>query len=386
MMQDVTFQPDGVTVQTKTGSYRAKYLVDGSGFRSPLAEKFDLREAPPRFNHHSRSLFTHMLDVEPFEESATSYMSVPWSAGTLHHIFERGWIWVIPFNNYEGSTNPLVSVGLTVDPRYHPEVDVSPEKEFADFISQFPAVERQFAKAKAVRPWVRTGRLQYSSKKTVGERYCLLSHAEAFIDPLFSRGMLNSLELVETLADALIQAAKEDDYGTERFEHIEKQQRAALYYTDRIVHGSFVSWSDFDLWDAWMRIWAIGIGVTESNFGSHLIMGQRSKWTPMPNALSGPFEGKGFRALFEQSYEIILKFDRSEMSGGEASRAIFALLQAHEFEMQLPDRMTGHEWAIVNPGCRDLYLGDSILHARWKDHEPDPPLVNIDKVADATAA
>ena len=46
----------------------------------------------------------------------------------------------------------------------------------------------QFKAAKAVRNcWVRTGRLQYSSKRIVGDRFCLLGHAVGFIDPLYSK-------------------------------------------------------------------------------------------------------------------------------------------------------------------------------------------------------
>lgn len=48
---DVDFDEDGVTVTGRSGapgaepeSFRAKYVVDASGFRSPLAQKFDLRD------------------------------------------------------------------------------------------------------------------------------------------------------------------------------------------------------------------------------------------------------------------------------------------------------------------------------------------------------
>ncbi|MDG4859721.1 tryptophan 7-halogenase, partial [Streptomyces sp. T-3] len=57
--QDLDFDDDGVTVTGQNGEvFRAKYLIDASGFRSPLAQKFDLREQPARFKHHSRSMFT----------------------------------------------------------------------------------------------------------------------------------------------------------------------------------------------------------------------------------------------------------------------------------------------------------------------------------------
>ena len=39
----------------------------------------------------------------------------PLSQSTLHHMFEGGWLWIIPFNNHPYSTNTLCSVGLQFD-------------------------------------------------------------------------------------------------------------------------------------------------------------------------------------------------------------------------------------------------------------------------------
>ena len=122
-------------------------------------------------------------------------------------VFERGWFWVIPFNNHPLSTNPIISVGLTIDPRRYPKPpNMSPEQEFNEFVNLYPSVAEQFKDGKAVRPWVSTERLQYSSKQTIGHRYCLMSHASGFVDPLFSRGMFNTVEVIQTLVDPLLEA------------------------------------------------------------------------------------------------------------------------------------------------------------------------------------
>ena len=168
----------------KPTSYRVKYVVDAAGFRSPLAEKFDLRDF--NLKTHSRALFTHMVDLECVHERGPTQKNyaLPFklSEGTLHHVFEGGWLWVIPFNNHAKSTNPLASVGLMLDPRVYPVQDrLSPEEEFYNFIARFPSVAEQFEGAKAVRPWTRTGRVQYSSEEVVGERWALLGHAAGFV-------------------------------------------------------------------------------------------------------------------------------------------------------------------------------------------------------------
>lgn len=259
---DVDFDDDGVTVVGQNGErFRARYLVDASGFRSPLAEKLDLRERPSRLKHHSRSLFTHMIGVTPFDEVShhpkAERPPVPWHEGTMHHIFERGWFWIIPFDNYRQSRNPLCSVGLTFDERRYPKPDdMTPEEDFNHWLDEFPAVKRQFKNARRVREWVSTPRLQYSSKRSVGPRWCLMAHAAGFIDPLFSRGLSNTAEVINSLAWRLIEALRDDDFSVERFRYVEELEQGLLDYHDDIVNCSFISFSHFKLWDAVFRIWA----------------------------------------------------------------------------------------------------------------------------------
>nr|AAQ04684.1 halogenase A [Actinoplanes sp. ATCC 33002] len=262
-VDDVDIDDDGVTVKAADGrQFRARYVVDASGFRSPLARKFGVRQEPTRLRHHSRSLFTHMIDVAPYEDTVLPRgvhgNPTKWSQGTLHHLFKGGWIWVIPFNNHARSTNPLISVGLNVDPRVHPQADCSPEEEFNRFISRFPDVRKQFARARPVRDWVRTGRLQYSSSRTIGYRWCLTSHAAGFVDALFSRGLSNSLEIVNALGWRLLEALRDDDFAEERFAYVQKLEQGLLDFNDNLVANAYESFGTYELWDGWFRVWSLG--------------------------------------------------------------------------------------------------------------------------------
>ncbi|MFD5080821.1 NAD(P)/FAD-dependent oxidoreductase [Streptomyces sp. NPDC058371] len=259
-IQDIETGPDGVVLRSERGEeFHAEYLVDGSGFRSPVADKFGLRDQPTRARHHSRTLFTHMVGVTPFDdtEAASAHKNPsPWHAGTLHHVFDGGWLWVIPFDNHEGALSPLCSVGLTFDERAFPQPDgVSPQEEFEQFLLRYPQIAEQFTNARAVRPWVGTGRLQYSATDTVGERYCLTAHAAGFIDALYSRGLTNTFEVVNSLAWRLIEASRDGDWSTERFAYIDSLQQGLYDVHDDVVYSSFVGFRDYDLWNAVSRVW-----------------------------------------------------------------------------------------------------------------------------------
>jgi FADH2 O2-dependent halogenase len=251
----------GVVLQAESGErFEAEYIVDASGFRSPLAERLGLREEPTRARAHTRCLFTHMIGVKPYDETPTGGLQGQpsrWHDGTLHHVFDGGWLWVIPFDNTKDSLNPLCSVGLTLDPRVHPKGELGPQEEFDAFLARFPDVAKQFKDARPARPWVSTDRLQYSSKQVIGDRFCLTSHAAGFIDALYSRGLTNSFEVVNALACRLIGASRDGDWSLERFQYVEDLQQGLFDVHDDLVYTSFVAFRDYELWNAVFRTWAL---------------------------------------------------------------------------------------------------------------------------------
>jgi tetracycline 7-halogenase / FADH2 O2-dependent halogenase len=257
---------DHVTLKTEKGeTFRGKYLVDGTGMKSVLAHKFGLRDDPNKFRTDTRAIFTHMVGVKlydqvgaPRKEHGHKY---PHAQSTLHHVFEGGWFWIIPFNNHIDSTNPLCSVGLVLNRRLHPETGMDAEEEFWSYVNKFPAMRRQFEKAQAVRGWVSTGRLQYGATRVTGHRYSLLSHAAFFIDPLYSTGLALTTAWVDLLGGQLLKAFETNDFSVESFEHLNAFFANNISYADEVVSSSFVAFRDFDLWDAWFRVWVVALFI-----------------------------------------------------------------------------------------------------------------------------
>lgn len=261
-VQDITIQPDHVTITTSKGdTYTAAYVVDAGGYKSLLADKFHLRDHT--LHTHSRAIFTHMVNVPCYHQVGGSQAAygLPFrmSEGTLHHVFDGGWLWVIPFNNHAASTNPLCSVGLLLDPRQHPQRnDLTAEDEFYQFIARFPSVAAQFKGAKAVRDWTRAGRIQYTSSQVVGDRWALLGHAAGFIDPLYSKGLYSALTAVSLLAHLLQQAQQTGDYSAAAFAPLERVTHAFTCSADRLIANSFKSFGSYKLWQVYAVQWLLG--------------------------------------------------------------------------------------------------------------------------------
>jgi len=333
---DVDIAQDHVSVTTdKKQVFRAKYLVDAAGFRSPVADKLGLRGDPNEFfKTNSRSIFTHMVGVKHYDQVGAPrreyQLKYPLSQATLHHVIDGGWFWVIPFNNHADAVNPLCSVGLTLDRNKYPETGMDGEEEFFQFVNRYPAMRRQFEGARAVRNWVSTGRLQYCSKQTVGDRYALLAHAAGFIDPLFSSGLNVTASNTDALAKHLLRAFKETgDFSRQAFQLVEDRFQHNLKYFDRVVGTAFASFCDFDLWDAWFRVWVAGLLVaTELNASLYLRYLQSGDKKVLDDSLSLPYGvvlGSAFKehaVVYDAMYAEFERYERGEIDAATAAASI----------------------------------------------------------------
>jgi tetracycline 7-halogenase / FADH2 O2-dependent halogenase len=379
MVTDVEIDQAGATLTTRdSGTFRVRYVVDSSGYKSVLAGKFQLRDNPPRARVHSRSIFTHMIGVPPFDKAIDARkvhgMPMNWGEGTCHHLFKGGWFWIIPFHNREGSTNPLTSIGLNLDTRVWPKPkDMSGEEEFNLFLKRFPSIAPQFEGAKATRDWVSTDRVQFSSRKTIGYRYCLGAHAAGFIDAYFSRGLPNAVEHINALCPLLLKALKDDDFAEERFEYLERMYQNDLDYNDRICNCAYISFNDFELWNAWFRIWMIGVGLGDLRLAavyrrfkaSHDVAVLPDAEEPMGLFFSNHL---GYKAMFEAAEAKMLAYEAGQMTAHEASSAIFKLVEDCKFSPP-SNRLFDPERRWVNQGS----FGAIVKSLWWlaKDAPPE---------------
>ncbi|NJR73605.1 MAG: NAD(P)-binding protein [Scytonema sp. CRU_2_7] len=339
-VQEIDFQEDGVRVRIKDGEeYTARFLADGSGFRSLVAEKFNLREKPTRLKTNTRGIFTHVANLLAYDDCVPKEdlpgLSCRWHQGTLHHVFDGGWIWVIPFDNHSLSKSPLCSVGLMLNSYKYPNKGADPEQEFYSIVERFPSIANHLKDLKPVRKWVSTDRIQYSSTKSVGHRFALLSHSQGFIDPLYSRGFISTFENVHALAGRLIEALKDDDFSVERFAYVDRLQTAKLHHNDQIVYNTFRSMAHFELWNAMTQLWLAYLIFHDINLFRSCMKYQSSgdisafldidKEEPFTGA-NAPFS-KRFQPVLDGYQALLDKFEAGEIPAQEAANKMLSLLK-----------------------------------------------------------
>ncbi|MGK7929611.1 MAG: NAD(P)/FAD-dependent oxidoreductase, partial [Spirulina sp.] len=342
---DIEIDNRGVTVKLDNGQeVHSRYIVDASGYNSLLAKKFGLREQPSRFQTQSRSLFTHLVDVKNIDDCLAPEPEklMPWYKGTVHHVFDGGWMWVIPFNNYDESSNPICSVGLNLSTKHFPKnKDLTPEQEFQNFLAKFPTIAAQFENARSIRPWVSTDRLQYSSSASMGERFFILPHAAGFVDPIFSSGLIHTFLTISPLAALILQACDRDDYAMSNFAPLERFQQKVFDYFDLIAKATYTSFQDFELMNVWLRVWVMQhmMSVGKLSWDSLLVLAAEDRYeytkkdwsrftgTDFLQSIDPLLEGWGNNYV-ETAAALLEKVDNNELSPEEAAAKIVSLLNS----------------------------------------------------------
>jgi FADH2 O2-dependent halogenase len=320
----------------------ARYVVDASGPGSPLAAAVSPRVKRLDLACRSRTVFAHLAGVRPFADvmrPASAYKApTPWDGGSMHHLFDGGYLWVIPFGNHSASTNDTASVGLVLDPGRFPREDMAPEEEFRAVTGRFPTLADQFRTAVPARPWAATPSNQYALARTAGDGWCALGDAAGYVDPFISRSLTTALETVGALAWRLLDAAREGDYATPRFEPVSRLTRRFLTANDRLAAMFHASLCDPALVKSVLFVLEVGF-----RYGGFPLMTAYAKLresgsdAALRELEEAPYLGsvfavhEGFNRLLDQAADECAAVAAGELDAATASKRIFGMVRDAEF-------------------------------------------------------
>jgi 2-polyprenyl-6-methoxyphenol hydroxylase-like FAD-dependent oxidoreductase len=171
----------------RTRHWQARYLVDASGRDTFLASQLSIKRRNPR--HSSAAIFGHFSGAQRNPGERAGHISIYW--------FDHGWLWFIPL--HDGAT----SIGAVVWPYYLKSRSVPVREFFLATIAQCPPLAQRLADATLISEVEATGNYSYSATRSHGDGYLLLGDAYAFIDPVFSSGVLLAMHNAFVGADAV---------------------------------------------------------------------------------------------------------------------------------------------------------------------------------------
>lgn len=172
-----------VTVHDESGTatIRPRFLIDASGRDTFLAA----REASKRANkkNSTAAVFAHYRGAARRSGDLEGYISV--------HLVEDGWFWMIPL------PDDVMSVGFVGNQAAFRARQGSPAELLSARIAAAPTVAARMRDASRMGQVRTTGNYSYRATASFGDRWLMVGDAFAFIDPVFSSGVLLAMSAAE---------------------------------------------------------------------------------------------------------------------------------------------------------------------------------------------
>jgi flavin-dependent dehydrogenase len=236
---DVVFEGDravGVRLRENGADreVRATVVVDASGQNGVLQHKFGLRVWDPVLN--KGAIWTYWEGAyrdTGRDEGATM---------VLQTADRKGWFWYIPLHDN------IVSVGV-VAPFDRLFKGRGPYAQtYEEEVECCPAVKQRVATAKRATGYFATKDYSYRATQVAGNGWVLVGDAFAFLDPLYSSGVLLALRSGEMAADAIVEglatgdtsAAQLGKWGPGFNDGVDRMRRLVCEYYDGFSFGQFV--------------------------------------------------------------------------------------------------------------------------------------------------
>ncbi len=188
----VDFHPGGaaVTARQEDGleqRWQTRFVADASGRDTFLANRLGIKQRNGK--HNTAALFGHFSGARRLPGKIEGNISLFW--------FEHGWLWFIPLS--DGAT----SIGAVCSPQYMKSRKTDPQQFLLETIARCPALAERLRDARLVSPVTATGNYSYMAEHASGRNYLLLGDAFAFVDPVFSTGVLLAMQSAFVGADTI---------------------------------------------------------------------------------------------------------------------------------------------------------------------------------------
>jgi flavin-dependent dehydrogenase len=216
---DVAFGKDGARAWVsaigpggEALSYAPRFVLDASGRDTFLGRK--MRTIQANKVHNTAALYGHFKGAVARTDDLAGYITV--------HLAEDGWFWFIPL------PDNVMSIGFVGDQSAFKGRQGSPHDLFMARLQASPTARVRIEGAELISDVVSTGNYAYASNVHSGDGYLMIGDAFAFIDPVFSSGVLLAMtsgDLGASVADTWL-----DDKvaGRAMARRMERDLRAAM--------------------------------------------------------------------------------------------------------------------------------------------------------------
>jgi len=235
---DATFETDAVVLRfagpdDAEQSVRVGFVVDASGRSGFLTKKLGRHEFDPLL----RNIAVH-----------AQYEGIPRLEGRRSgdiRMFTRpdmGWIWLIPISE------TVTSVGAVIPQAVHRrESKAIPEDSLTHYLAGTAGLAPLLAGARRISQARFEADYSYLGTSIAGDRWIAVGDAAAFLDPIFSTGVLLAMQAGLEAAGAIDESVQRGESGRPRFERCERLVRQRYHHFRRFAVGFYDPYFR-DLW------------------------------------------------------------------------------------------------------------------------------------------
>ena len=244
----------------------AAFVIDASGPGGFLARQLSLASGLERTRTRAALVFSHFDGVRLMQDTVPGLPEGPypedWAA--VHHLIDEGWMYSLRFDHGTTSAGFLLSSGALQSLEQARTAD--PGQLWQTLLARYPTIGELFADATPTMPIAFRPLIQHRLTLAAGERWLLMPHAFAFVDPLFSTGIAWSLRAVERIG-LMFEAA----FGSSRVPSAADLDRYSTTLAaegdqiDQLVAGAYEAMTHFDLFCAQAMLYFAAVSFAEAS-------------------------------------------------------------------------------------------------------------------------
>jgi len=205
--------------------YHAPITIDCSGKESFSASRNNWRTKDPYLNK---------VAVWTYYKGAMRDEGMDGGATTVAYVPEKGWFWYIPQHN------DMISVGVVAEGKYLTRDGArDPEQIFKREIEQNAWIKSHVAVGQVAGPYRLMNEYSWHSRYCASEGLVLAGDAFAFLDPVFSSGVMLALKSGVLVADYVHQAMETQNFSPAVFEEYGKMMREGVENMRRLVYAFY---------------------------------------------------------------------------------------------------------------------------------------------------
>jgi flavin-dependent dehydrogenase len=250
LLRDADDAVCGVTVKYADGTTEeitARLTIDATGKEAFTSNRLGWRLPDPKLNK---------VAVWTYYEGSTRESGIDEGTTTVAAIPEKGWFWHIPQHG------DRISVGVVAEGKYLSRDGVKDPKEMMDReIANNPWMRERLASGRQVGEYWLTSEYSRHSKYGAAPGLLLVGDAFAFLDPVFSSGVMLALKSGVLAADAVHAALEADDVSPERFTDYGAAIRVSVENMRKLVYAFYDP--NFSFKDLIMRFPEAAADVTD---------------------------------------------------------------------------------------------------------------------------